>query len=84
VTSLIKLFGHETIGRIEMRRGLASPDGGNPPPYSCTVNIYIADPPAFAAAAARHHQRVADDIPNFTSVSPIAFQTEVVAAFDTA
>jgi uncharacterized protein (TIGR02118 family) len=82
VTSLIKLFGHETISRIEMRRGLSSPDGRNPPPYSCTVNIYIADPPAFAAAD-RNHQRVVDDIPNFTSVSPIAFQTEVVGAFDT-
>ncbi len=27
MTSLMKLFGHEAIGRMEMRRGLSSPDG---------------------------------------------------------
>jgi uncharacterized protein (TIGR02118 family) len=84
LTSLIKLFGHETISRIEMRRGLSSPDGRNPPAYSCTVNLYIADAAAFAAAAARNHQRVVDDIPKFTSVTPISFETEVVGAFDSA
>ena len=82
VTSLIKLFGHETISRIEMRRGLSSPDGRNPPAYSCTANIYIADTQAFAAAAGRNHQHVVDDIRRFTSVSPISFQTEVLGAFN--
>jgi uncharacterized protein (TIGR02118 family) len=82
MTSLIKLFGHETISRMEMRRGLSSPDGRNPPPYSCTANIYIADAQAFAAAASRNHQSVVDDIPRFTSVSPVSFQTEVVGAFN--
>jgi uncharacterized protein (TIGR02118 family) len=82
MTSLIKLFGHETISRIEVRRGLSSPEGRNPAAYSCTANIYIADPQAFAAAAARNHQRVVDDIPRFTKVSPVSFQTEVVGAFN--
>lgn len=82
VTSLIKLFGHEAIGRIEMRRGLSSPDGTTPPLYSCTANIYVADAEAFAAAAGDNHQRIVDDIPRFTSVSPVSFMTEVVAAFD--
>jgi uncharacterized protein (TIGR02118 family) len=79
---LLELFGHETISRIEMRKGLASPDGRSPPLYSCTANIYIADPQAFAAAASRNHQRVVDDIAHFTSVSPVSFLTEVVGAFD--
>jgi len=82
MTSLMKLFGHETISRIEARRGLSSPDGRNPPTYTCTANIYVADTQRFAAAAARNHQRVIDDIPRFTSVSPVSFQTEVVGAFD--
>jgi uncharacterized protein (TIGR02118 family) len=82
MTSLIKLFGHDTISRIEMRRGLVAPDGSNPPRYSGTVNIYIADLAAFTALAPANHQRVVDDIPNFTSVSPISFQTEVIGAFD--
>lgn len=82
MTSLIKLFGHESIARMEIRRGLSPPDGRNPPLYSCTASIYVADVAAFAAAASRHHQRVVDDIPRFTSASPVSFMTEVVAAFD--
>jgi uncharacterized protein (TIGR02118 family) len=82
LTSLIKLFGHESIARIEMRRGLSSPDGRNPPLYSCTANIYVADAEAFAAAAKSNHQRIVDDIPRFTSATPISLMTEVVAAFD--
>lgn len=82
MTSLIKLFGHEAIGRMEIRKGLSSPDGKNPPLYACTANIYVADTDAFAAAAARNHQRVVDDIPRFTSVQPISVMTEVFGAFD--
>jgi uncharacterized protein (TIGR02118 family) len=82
MTSLIKLFGHESISRMEMRRGQSSPDGQRPPLYACTANIYVADAHAFAAAADRNHQRVVDDIAHFTSVSPVSFMTEVVAAFD--
>jgi uncharacterized protein (TIGR02118 family) len=82
MTSLIKLFGHESIARMEIRRGLSSPDGRNPPLYSCTASIYVADAEAFAAAASRNHQRVVDDIPRFTAASPVSFMTEVVAAFD--
>ena len=82
MTSLIKLFGHETISRMEIRKGLSSPDGKRPPLFSCTANIYIADARAFAAVASENHQRVVDDIPHFTSVSPVSFQTEVVGAFN--
>ena len=82
MTSLIKLFGHEAISRMETRRGLASPDGRNPPLFSCTANIYVADAQAFAAAASMNHQRVVEDIPHFTSASPVSFMTEVVGAFD--
>jgi len=81
VTSLMKLFGHEAISRMEIRKGLSSPDGRNPPLYSCTANIYVADAQAFAAAASRNHQRIVDDIPHFTSASPVSFMTEVVGAF---
>lgn len=82
VSSLIKLFGREAISRIEARKGLPSPDGKNPPLYSCTANVYVADTQAFAAAASRNHERVVADIRRFTTVSPESFQTEVVGAFD--
>ena len=82
MTSLIKLFGHEAISRMEIRKGLSSPDGKSPPLYSCTANIYVANAQAFAAAAPKTHQRIVDDIPHFTSVTPISIMTEVVGAFD--
>ena len=82
MTSLIELFGHQAINRIEMRKSLSSADGRNPPLYACTVNIYVADEQAFAAAAGRNHQRIVDDIPRFTAVAPISVMTEVFGAFD--
>jgi hypothetical protein len=36
----------------------------------------------FGHMGGRNHQRVVDDIPRFTSVSPVSFMTEVVGAFD--
>jgi uncharacterized protein (TIGR02118 family) len=78
---LIELFGPEAIGRIEMRKGLASSDGAVPPRYACTVNIYVANQQAFAAAAGRSHRSVVDDILNFTSVASISVMTEVFGAF---
>ena len=83
MTSLMKLFGHEAIARMEMRKSLFAGDGGNPPLFACTANIYVADAQVFAAAASRNHQRVVDDIPRFTSVSPVSVMTEVLGAFDT-
>jgi len=82
LTSLVELFGREAITRIEMRKGLSSPNGREPPLYSCTANIYVADARAFAAAARENRQRVADDVRRFTSVSPVSLLTEVVGAFD--
>ena len=82
MTSLIKLFGHEAISRMEIRKSLPSPDGRNPPLYACTANIYVADEQIFAAAADQNHQRVVDDIPRFTSVAPLSVMTEVLGAFD--
>jgi uncharacterized protein (TIGR02118 family) len=82
MTSLIKLFGQEAISRIEIRKSLSSADGRNPPLYASTANIYVADAGVFAAAAGRHHQRIVDDVPRFTSVAPISVMTEVLGAFD--
>jgi uncharacterized protein (TIGR02118 family) len=82
MTSLIKLFGHEAISRMEIRKSLSAADGRNPPLYACTANIYVADAEVFAAAAGRHHQRIVEDVPRFTSVAPISVMTEVLGAFD--
>ena len=80
--SLLELFGHEAIARMEIRKGLSSSASGNSPLYACTANIYVADERAFAAAADRNHQRVVDDVARFTSVAPISVMTEVLGAFD--
>ena len=83
MTSLVKLFGHEAISRMEIRKGLSSPDSRNPPLYSCTANIYVADAPGLRRGRrAEITSAVVDDIPHFTSASPVSFMTEVVGAFD--
>ena len=82
MTSLIKLFGHEAISRIEMRKSLPAADGRNPPLFACTANIYVTDAQTYAAAAGRYDERVVDDIHRFTSVSPVSVMTEVIGAFD--
>jgi uncharacterized protein (TIGR02118 family) len=79
--SLVELFGDEAIDRIEMRKGLSSPNGRDPPLYSCTANVYVADARAFAAAAARNRQRLEDDARRFTAITAVSFMTEVVGAF---
>jgi uncharacterized protein (TIGR02118 family) len=80
--SLMELFGHEAIKRMEIRKGLSSSNGSNPALYACTANIYVADERSFAAAAERNHRRVVDDIARFTSVAPSSVMTEVLGAFD--
>lgn len=80
--SLVEMFGREAITRVEVRKGLSSPNGREPPLYSCTANIYVSDARAFAAAESRNRQRIDDDVRRFTSVSPISLMTEVIGAFD--
>ena len=40
MTSLIKLFGHEAISRMEIRKNLSSADGRNPPVSSPDICVY--------------------------------------------
>lgn len=75
---IMDLYGDEAISRFELRRGEAAADG-SPAPYIGSINIYIRDQAAFDAAGAEHGQTLVEDVPNFSSVMPIAFQTTVVA-----
>jgi uncharacterized protein (TIGR02118 family) len=74
---IMNLYGTESIKRFELRKGESAQAGG-PPKYIGTVNIYIQNQQAFDAAGKEHGQTLVKDVPNFSSVMPMAFQTEVV------
>lgn len=73
---IMDLYGREAIRRFEVRKG-PEPSNGNPPAFLGTVNIYIEDQEAFDAAGREHTQALVDDVPNFSSVMPLAMVTEV-------
>ena len=75
LTLIMDLYG-DSISRFELRKGLPGPDG-SPPPYLATINIWIADMEAFAAAGAEHTQTLIDDVKNFTNTMPVIQDEEL-------
>lgn len=73
---IMDLYGEKAIKRFELRKG-HSDQAGAKPPYIGSINIYIADQAAFDAAGQAHTQALVDDVPNFSSVMPMAFPTIV-------
>jgi len=75
MTLIMDLYG-KSIRKFELRKGLPGPDGSQPT-YVATVNIWIADMEAFAAAGEKHTQTLIDDVPNFTNGLPVIQTDEV-------
>jgi uncharacterized protein (TIGR02118 family) len=69
---IMRLYGKDAIKRFELRKGGTAQMGGAPP-YVGTVNIYINDQKAFDEAGKQHGPTLVKDVPNFSSVMPIAF-----------
>jgi len=74
---IMRLYGKEAIKRFELRKGDSGQAPGSKPTYIGTVNIYINDQKAFDAAGAKHGQTLVKDVPNFSSVNPVAFPTSL-------
>lgn len=72
---IMDLYGTEAIRRFEVRKGPELPNGN--PAFMGTVNIYIENQAAFDAAGAQHTQTLVEDVPNFSSVFPVALMTEI-------
>jgi uncharacterized protein (TIGR02118 family) len=68
LTLIMRLYG-ASIRRFELIQPQAAP-GAPPPAFHAVVNIYIADPEAFAAAGEQHGPTLVEDVPNFSSVFP--------------
>ena len=69
-------YGSDAIERFELHKPVDMP-GAPPSPYVASVNIWIKDAEAFAAAGAEHGQEVAGDVVNFTNTS-LVVQNEIV------
>jgi uncharacterized protein (TIGR02118 family) len=76
---LLRLFGDKAVSRYEIRKGEGGLAPGSKPDFVGSVTIYIADQAAFDAANERHGKTLMDDVPNFSSVAPMAFPTAVYA-----
>jgi uncharacterized protein (TIGR02118 family) len=75
---IMRLYGLKAISRFELRRGESGIAGG-PPQYIGAVNIYIQDPQAFAQAGKLHNATLVKDVPNFSSVMPNAYPSQIHA-----
>ncbi len=75
MTMIMDLYG-KSIRKFELRKGLPNPDGTKPT-YVATINIWVADMDAFAAAGEKHTQTLIDDVPNFTNGFPVIQTDEV-------
>ena len=73
---IMSLYGKEAIKRFEMRKGDSGQTGGAAK-YIGSVNIYVNDAKAFAAAGAAHGKELQADVPKFSSVQPTAIQTTI-------
>jgi uncharacterized protein (TIGR02118 family) len=75
-TLIDRLYGN-SIARLELRRGSATPQG-SPAPYIAIINIWIADQAAFDSAGAKHGATLIADVPNFTNTMPTIQIDEIV------
>jgi uncharacterized protein (TIGR02118 family) len=74
---IMRLYGAKAIKRFELRKGDAGMAPNSKPDYIGSVNIYINDQAAFDAAGKEHGPTLVKDVPNFSSVNPIAFPTVI-------
>jgi uncharacterized protein (TIGR02118 family) len=71
-----ELYG-DSVGRIEVRKGLRQGDG-SPPAYVATATIEIRSMEAFEAAGKQHLGTLFADIPNFSDITPVGQIEEIV------
>lgn len=56
--------------RVEMDRGVAGPDGGEPP-FTASGHLYFETLEELQDALAAHGEEVMADTPNFTNLEPV-------------
>jgi uncharacterized protein (TIGR02118 family) len=75
-TLIDRLYG-DSIAKLELRRGVETPDG-KPAPHVAVINIWVARQEEFDAANARHGATLVADVPNFTNCMPTIQIDEIV------
>ncbi len=75
-TLIERLYG-EGIAKLELRRGIATPDN-SPVPYVAIINIWIGSQQAFDEAGAKHGATLVADVKNFTNSMPTIQIDEIV------
>lgn len=75
--TLIERLYSEGIAKIELRRGVATPDN-SPVPYIAIINIWIGSQQVFDEAGAKHGATLVADVKNFTNAMPTIQIDEIV------
>src|SRR5260221_12241642 len=75
--ALIDRLSGNSIAKLELRRGSATPDG-SPAPFIAIINIWIANQQAFDTAGAKHGAALIADVPNFTNPMPTIQIDEII------
>lgn len=76
VALIHRLYG-KGIGKIELRRGVTTPDG-SPPPHLAVISIWVGSQEVFDAAQAKHASELIADVKNFTNAMPVIQIDDVV------
>lgn len=72
-------FVSKLVGKsIEVRRGLASPNGSTAP-YVCVASIPIDSIAEFQGLMAKHGAEIMGDVPNYTNIQPVLQFDEILA-----
>ena len=75
-TLIHRLYG-KGIAKLELRRGVATPDG-SPPAHVAVISIWVGAQDVFDAAQAKHAPELIADVKNFTNAMPYIQFDEVV------
>ena len=75
--TLIKRLYGDSIAKLELRRGSATPDG-SPVPFVAVINIWIGSQTLFDEAGAKHGATLVEDLKNFTNSMPTIQIDEIV------
>jgi uncharacterized protein (TIGR02118 family) len=71
-----KLYGN-SVGRIEVRKGLHKGDG-SAPAFIAVATIEILSMEGFEAAGKEHFPKLLADLPNFSNITPLGQIEEIV------
>ena len=80
ISMVHELLDDEGMTSVEVDKGLASMQEGEPAPFLCIAKLHFTSIEKFQAALGKHGDALMADIPNFTNTQPQIQVSEAVAS----